>query len=701
MAYTALRDTSKNGSKVYEGELGDLTGLKEKVLHFITDSCENLGFSPEKTEQEIKTGVFQGKSLRENDIPYNMQMDIDRLCMANALSRFIDSGTAHDAFDVYVCYIEMFWGSYGKCRHIIEMLSEFETNGSSLLMKHRDHYSHSVYVFAIGLAIYEANKQFRRTYANAYGFEVDSKEAAYHYIEFWGMTALFHDIGYPFELPFEEVCGYFEEDRDAVDDQALKKARTNRENRPFLAYQDIYKYINLSKDQSKALLGLYGLDKDISFFSTTNDLYAYNLENKLGSTYYFTKDSISQILGSKPERPDLFGCFMDHAFFSAAILFRELNETIGIESISKSHIDALTAILLHNSLYKFSIGFVKHPNTKPLEMNLHPLAYMLMLCDELQCWDRTAYGRNSRTQLHPMECIFSFDEENVVVQYIFDEEEKEKAENYRCAYKEKGDNAGKLKAYSDFIKTRQGRGGDGEVTGFQRDIEDIINCYGNGLIIKVLEPDYGQKGEKHTYISDSNFLHLYNFAAALNARYNYGEKDLDGVSDKEVSTAFESLSLEYKLSNIGQARSFAKYLDRIGCFFTDRSVDYPMVKEFSEDELEKIGPLEHGRWLMEHQAMGWVFGDSYKTDPSAKDDDSEKEKIKRKVLRENMRVHELVMDGPLTEERVKKHYDELPEGEKQKDTEPMRVMLSLISKYDGLRIYRYKKIYRFKIKNRR
>ncbi len=30
---------------------------------------------------------------------------------------------------------------------MIELLSEYEANGSGLLMKHRDHYSHSVYVF--------------------------------------------------------------------------------------------------------------------------------------------------------------------------------------------------------------------------------------------------------------------------------------------------------------------------------------------------------------------------------------------------------------------------------------------------------------------------------------------------------------------------------------------------------------------------
>ena len=41
------------------------------------------------------------------------------------------------------------------------------------------------------------------------------------------MSSLFHDIGYPFELPFEQVCSYFEVEGD------------KRESRPFVAYHDL------------------------------------------------------------------------------------------------------------------------------------------------------------------------------------------------------------------------------------------------------------------------------------------------------------------------------------------------------------------------------------------------------------------------------------------------------------------------------
>jgi hypothetical protein len=100
---------------------------------------------------------------------------------------------------------------------MVELLSEYESNGSSLLMKHRDHYSHSVYVFTLGLAIYETNSIFRRKFMEFYGFNPDGgkpqeRKAANMFLEFWGLTAFFHDIGYPFELPFEQVISYFEVD---------------------------------------------------------------------------------------------------------------------------------------------------------------------------------------------------------------------------------------------------------------------------------------------------------------------------------------------------------------------------------------------------------------------------------------------------------------------------------------------------------
>ena len=172
MAYTALEKMRVRNRKAYGKDTGpaqpqlfggglERTDFKSAALRFLHVRCEELKFDDSVEKRENETGEFQGMSLKPNQIPYNMEMDINRLCMEKALERFIDSGVAEDAYDVYYCYLDIFFGHYGKSKKMVELLSEFESNGSSLLMKHRDHYSHSVYVFALGLAIYETNSVYR------------------------------------------------------------------------------------------------------------------------------------------------------------------------------------------------------------------------------------------------------------------------------------------------------------------------------------------------------------------------------------------------------------------------------------------------------------------------------------------------------------------------------------------------------------
>ena len=145
----------------------------------------------------------------------------------------------------------------------------------------------------------------------------------------------------------------------------------------------------------------------------------------------------------------------------------------------------------------------------------------------------------------------------------------------------------------------------------------------------------------------------------------------------------ENLSLEYKLSNIAQAKGFAAQLDSIGCFYTDRPVDYIPVTSFQaliqedghENDLMKIAIAEHGRWCVEKRAMGWDYGTAHveaKTLPDGK-------KKNDSVMRERTRLHHDLVD-----------FSVLDAAERVKDTDPMERMLELIHAYDGLTIYRTK-----------
>ncbi|MBO6055121.1 MAG: hypothetical protein J6P31_06325 [Oscillospiraceae bacterium] len=669
MSYTAIKRMHDDNIRRFGRDLGPAqpplyctadhpNDLKSSALRFLHNRCEELLFDPEIENEEIRSGTYRGRSLKSGQIPYNMEMDINRLSLEKALEAFFDSGIAEDAYVVYYCYLEMFFGPYGRSKHMVELLSEYESNGSSLLLKHRDHYSHSVYVFALGLALFENSESYRRSFASFYALE-DSEcaQTACRFLHFWGLASLFHDIGYPFELPFEQVLSYFEVENQERGEGSL-----------FLSYQSVGTLTDLSEAAAGHFLKLFG-----RAFASSTDLMAWDIQNKLGAVYGTSEETLRAILESKPTHPDRFGYFMDHALFSAARLYQELEKALGAERITQSHVDVLTAIVLHNSLYKFSIAFYKDPDKrKPtLSMDLHPLAWLLMLCDELQCWDRTAYGRNSRTELHPMAADFDFTGGAVSAVYYYDQEEQDKIDAFLRQYRhwEEGGEQGKpprLKAYSDMAE-KEAR--------FVKDINAIVNLSSVPLTVTPSVRQADRK-RKHTYLSTSSFLHLYDFAVALNGRYLSAESD-----PAELESMFESLSLEYQIANINQAKSFSRYLNAIHCFYSDRPVDFEMVRSFDSEQTSVFAPLEHERWLREHQAMGWRSGTAYQEIASQNPSCSASD------LREQLRMHALALDSELTEELCEAHYRSLPEEEQGKDWEPFCTMLQLLKKFDGLRIY--------------
>ena len=157
-------------------------------------------------------------------------------------------------------------------------------------------------------------------------------------------------------------------------------------------------------------------------------------------------------------------------------LYRELvSSQVRTAAIGAEQVDALAAILLHNSLFKFAIANYKSVNPElhkaPLKMETFPLAYLLFLCDELQCWDRTAYGRNTRLEMHPHSADMDFSSNALQITYNFDIDEQEKVYSYMNAYREweasgKTEKPPRLKEYSDMAAKEQR---------FARDIELIVD----------------------------------------------------------------------------------------------------------------------------------------------------------------------------------------------------------------------------------
>ena len=654
--------------------------LEVKAIDFIRERCVELRFDRNKMEMTDNDGT----SLKANQIPYNFQMDIDRRCFEVAIHRFLESGTAKEAFDVYFCYLEMFIGTYEKTKKMIEMLSEFEKNASSLLMKHRDHYSHSVYVFLIGLAFYQSSDEFRNAYKNKYEkfvkFESDSdqkireRNLAAHFLKYWGLTALFHDVGYPFELSFEQVKSYFKKD-------------TEKTNVPFVTF-NMNNFMNEEKliDKMKTLkLGeTDGYVKDVNTFlaeSFYEELKEDFDESEEAKKKNFYKNYLYKIIKDKPSHPEDFSNYMDHAYFSTVILLNTLLGILKDNELDKMITHSLISILLHNSLYKISIAPLN--KDKYLSMEKHPLAYLLMLCDELQCWDRTSYGQNSRGEIHPFDCKLTFKDSEITAEYLFDSNTYMKDGKLKAEYKNKKGTHKKLDDTPS--KTCE----------FVSDISDIIdiNHNNNNVTLEVFKTFKENKRYRKSYLSSSDFIHFYQFAVLLHKMNHLNVEVTDKKEIEKLEDEFESMSLEYKINHISRAKKFASIINKADCFYSDKPFDCEVVTEFDSEELEKImGKVEHERWCWEHWIVGWRHIDSQKFNELKADFEKVKKENnlpKELDIRECTKLHKDMPDCTEYNEKTGlEHYVELQEDDKKKDKNPIQNLLKILALEDGIKVYR-------------
>ena len=685
MGYTALDRMRAHNLKKYQLdspavpalEAGDENSLAWCALTFLRENCEELRFDPTAGGKYKKRsgdgGVhkvnavedYYGKSFSGKQIPYNMQMDIDRLCLERTLRDFLAEGTARQAYLVYFCYLEMFWTDgegRDRPRRMIELLSAFEQNVSPLLRRHRDHFVHSVNVFAIGLAIYQQSERFRADYGACYHFRPEqAREAAYHFLKYWGTAALFHDLGYPFELTYQQIGDYFQ-------DSAGQAGQTMP---PF-----VVGYRQKTTDGSAAYEPLYralfpaGIDPEKTDPPTANDVFAAALTRRLYGTFrecpnyqerragedtetaYFRY--LRACLDGRPTDPK----YMDHAYFSAYALLHQLWEP-GQSAFPTDYLDVLSAILLHNSLFRYTvIADAEELGDYPkMSAAVHPLAFLLMLSDELQCWNRFGYGKKTKRENHPISCDLTFRGEEIHAFYHFDRErDRERNGTYRkfC--------------------------GPGRTPAFVLELEGFLQIDGkDDLRLEARYDSVERPALRKGTLSHSSFFDLYEVATILNAEhrtrdgYNEDQKRIlrkdDTYSEKNRREAFDRLSLEYQLSNLYQVQCYAEHLEQLHMFFTDRQVAYPECTGFSEAELETIGRLKHDAWAKQKRSMGWVVGEHYRT-LGAKPDE-------RYKLRERLREHQFLETS----------FDELGD-KKHKDVEPIEQQRLLMLQKYNIRVYR-------------
>ena len=483
--------------------------------------------------------------------------NIDYRCLDIAIARFLDSGQKDDAFDVFFCFSEifkLFGRGYDSVKTLLDLLADHEIYTGSLLQKHRDHYSHSVYVFSIGLALFQKNENIREQFIFAYN---EGERSLENFLYRWGTASLFHDIGYPFEIAAKSIVEY-----------SNRLFGSNPQHVPTSSI-DTEKLIKFNKEEEKWLETLYS-DEEKNY-QNVHELLIPTIKKMTNESRENIEAQLTLLSNSSKS--------YDHGYNSAILLVKSLVKSKNCNKIDLEIIlEAAVAALMHCGFYKFGLG-----ESKIISIKDNVIAFLLMLCDDLQIFDRQGYGRDTVGEPLSRDCFIdiSEDKKQITFAYAF----PDNAIEYIAPNNSTPNN--------DYIKDEM------------KELRDKLNKHYDldsigGLTVVAEINNIRAKG---THNSVSYFKNIFDIAVKIHSNY------LDAKFYNAIEEKWDDLSLELKMSNILQAKSYADKLDLINCFYFDKELMLEPVEKLTSIETDKLARYEHERWRKEKQDMGWSCAD--------------------------------------------------------------------------------------------
>jgi len=329
-----------------------------------------------------------------------------------------------------------------------ELLTEmhkFEVASSSLLPHHRDHYIHTVNVFLLGVALYAQNRKIKHVVdsSNQYADKYDSDEEEFIYR--WGLTALFHDVGYPLQIAYETIHEFMtmliQPNLVCLNGEILSGGgckRRNTEPIAILRFPDMKSllHINFLPPDKKHQVEYFRKYPELK--SLPDDLISAisaTLEKKL----MFSKKGTINSRIQKVMTSSLKNGLLDHGIYSSIVFLKWINDAFSKAKWNPAYfyfpvLDAGTAIFLHNS---YDYIFRKPPfNLPPLHIEKFPLAFLLILCDRVQETERTSYGYQKRGINFASSSLEIDDKKLLLRLYIPPDEDKNFAKLYSTNMKE-------------------------------------------------------------------------------------------------------------------------------------------------------------------------------------------------------------------------------------------------------------------------
>jgi hypothetical protein len=282
--------------------------------------------------------------------------------------------------------------------------------------------------------------------------------------------------------------------------------------------------------------------------------------------------------------------FIDHGFYSAIIVLKWYGFLIQSARYKPEYffypvVDSASAILLHN-YYKNAI--MKPPfELGSLAPHDHPIAYLLMLCDELQEWNREAYGIDTKKSTLASDANFTISDTQLEVTYI--------TENSSLP--------------GDFGFRKQA---------LLSSLLHLESIFADGLSVlcETRNPLAGKVGERLQALPASPRPLLDNLEKlAIAIHENYNQKQVERNPDKPLAyPEWSNLPDSLKYSNLRQARGITAKLEFMGWEMRPMGSEGEVIKEITGEALELLSFLEHEDWIRERLTTGWVYGEEKDTE---------------------------------------------------------------------------------------
>ncbi len=499
-----------------------------------------------------------------------------------SIREFLDDENKTTAFGVYTTFFDSYRIKMGESGNpfvdLLDTLRSYEENAATLIDKQRDHYIHSVNVFILGLCIYAQNRQFRDAFQktvldkSVYPDSYDTHGEEFFYR--WGLAALFHDVGYPIEIIGKQAVKFINFATDVDGDETHVQA--------YLAYKNFGELNSIVEvvDRhtfAKPYFDKYGESAGLDPLKPL-DLLALKLHVSLGVPLDVTRVHLENFINVMAD------CgFIDHGFFSAIIVLKWYGFLMQKSGYKPAYfyypvLDSASAILLHN--YYRNVLQKAPFRLPPLHPEKHPIAYLLILCDELQEWNRQAYGIIDRQRTGASDASLLIADRRMEVTYM--------AKSGRLP----DDFGAKKEALLYSILDLNAVFPDGFAAGCAS--KDALHP-----MVERLTPDAAA-------VPRPLFENMEQLAIAIHNLYN--KQQLERHPDRPLDyPRFADLPDSLKYSCLRQARAIPDKLHSAGMTMLPRDSAGEKIESFPTGLVETLSIMEHESWMKERLDGGWTF----------------------------------------------------------------------------------------------